>query len=265
MSSLSSYDKIVSIQLVLKQETDLISLRLYEIIGDEPRKLIDLLDTGEYSGRWQTLEVHSVKDSIDRNSGNRNYHLTLSMTTEDGELLGVEDVLTTIKPMLLVYTNDLNWLGSKVDVMPMMKKSNQNPSMEEESQQIIENKKRSVNNELDSGESSPSSSLEQMKLLSCRRQVAPPTFDLTLIWPGEDRILLRPTKVELSFCYGSCNTPSDDTLFDLRARMQFLTGGIIAPCCVPGNTTSISLTFQNLITTVVSLTSFPNVVYCLCR
>ena len=67
-----------------------------------------MLDSGEYSGQWHTLQVQNIEDSINADSLRRNHHLALSITTDDGESMGLQDILRTIKPMLLVYTNTLD-------------------------------------------------------------------------------------------------------------------------------------------------------------
>ena len=115
LSSLTFSDKIASIQLGLKQSrsnTSSYVSQLYEIIGNSTKQI--MLDTGEYSGQWHTLQVQNIEDSINADSLRRNYHLALSITTDDGESMGLQDILRTIKPMLLAYTNSLDWLGKKV-------------------------------------------------------------------------------------------------------------------------------------------------------
>ena len=139
-----------------------------------------MLDSGEYSGQWHTLQVQNIEDSINADSLRRNYHLALSITTDDGESMGLQDILRTIKSMLLVYTNTLDWLGKEVKLaiermeeerMEAIKRQEKN---EDETSIVREGswktKKEKRRNTYRSHQTVAPHNLDGMRNLSCRKQ-----------------------------------------------------------------------------------------------
>lgn len=236
------------------------------------RKQINLLDSGEYYGQWHTLQVQRVQDSKDNGSGNRNYHLALSMTTEDGQSIGMGDILRNIKPMLLVYTNDLDWLGRKAG---RRRDKNEGGLSFREGSRMAEKErsKRSITETAGSSSTGGTElTLDEKKQMPCRKHEAPSSFDITLAWLGDFDVLLAPAKLNFSFCHGTCNQPNNAALADLynnHAKLMAMAAPElalegVAPCCVTNETSTIAVYLQSILDEVVSVTSYPTVESCRC-
>ena len=214
LSSLSLSDKIASIKLVLKQSRSNISsyvLQLHETIGNSTKQI--MLDSEEYSGQWHILQVQNIEDSINADSLRRNYHLALSITTDDGESMRLQDILRTIKPMLLVYTNSLDWLGKEMKLeiermeaerMEAIKRQERN---EDETSIVGEGswktKKERRENTDRSHQTGTPHNLDGLRHLSCRKQS---TISLDVMLSDTYRVT-NPTHLNFSFCNGTCTSP----------------------------------------------------------
>lgn len=266
LSLLSVSEKIVSIQLVLKQSnhtTLTYGAELYEMIG-ESRKQSNLLDSGEYSGQWHTLQVQGIEDSV-TDGVRRNYNLALYITSSDGEAAEMQDILRTIKPMLLVYTNDLDWMATEMEMEVEKKGVNEESSHFGDESWQAKNKRAKRTTDGSANPAEPT--LGQMALLSCRKQVAPPRT-LQMLW--ETYTIISPFNLKFSFCYGTCNSPLSTPLVDQynnHAKLRALIAPgtpPITPCCIHNQTTTIQLIYQSVITGIVSTTSYVKVVSCRC-
>ena len=266
LSSLSLSDKIASIQLVLKQSrstTSSYASQLYEIRGNSTKQI--MLDSGEYSGQWHTLQVQNIEDSINADSLRGNYHLALSITTDDGESMGLQDILRTIKPMLLVYTNTLDWLGKEVKLeiermeaeqMEAIKRQERN---EDETSIVGEgswNTKKERRNTDISRQTGTPHNIDGLRHLSCRKQ-STSSLDLKL---SETYTVTYPTQLNFSFCYGTCTCPlqvGQTHLYSNHAKLialiaPHLARTRISPCCIPHEMTTIPVIYQSTITQLSS-------------
>ena len=278
LSSLSLSDKIASIQLVLKQSRSTTSSyvsQLYEIRGNSTKQI--MLDSGEYSGQWHTLQVQNIEDSINADSLRRNYHLALSITTDDGESMGLQDILRTIKPMLLVYTNTLDWLGKEVkleiermeaeriEAIKRQEKNEDETSIVGEGSWKTKKERRNTDISLQTG---TPQNLDGLRHLSCRKQ-STSSLDLKL---SETYTVTYPTQLNFSFCYGTCTSPlqvGQTHLYSNHAKLIALIAPHLAririsPCCIPHEMTTIPVIYQSTITQTFIMTSFPVVVSCRC-
>lgn len=266
-------DRIAAIDLVLKQAPGASPYKthLHEISGDETDMELKLLDSGEYDGEWHTLHVQNLVDSIDGASGKKNYKLLLSVS--GGEDEGMDDLLQRVKPMLLIYTNDLNRTGEE----PMADEGHQvmgrasagsSRSKDSRSRSRQQYSTRRQRRRRDASEASSSSglSLAQMKALSCRVQERRVTYQ-ELGYPGSLHVVLSGTVTTFAFCYGTCNDPFSSAVnYTNHAKLIGLTlmQDSVAPCCVPNEFTPTPITYVSIFSSVITMTTYPNARSCQC-
>jgi hypothetical protein len=268
-------DKIVAIDLVLKQApgASAYQTRLHEISGDETDRDLKLLDAGEYRGNWHTFHVADLVDSVDGDSGKRNYRLLLSIS--GGEDAG--NILREAKPMLLIYINDQGQSGGEVDedegVAPTSRdRSSRSRSRTKESRgrslsgQGHRRRRRDV-----SGvePTSQTVSLSDMQNMSCRKQTRITTFR-ELGWPGAWLFtVLSPVSAHFSFCAGTCSNPLNPgtTNYTNHAKLISLSEPQLArvtPCCVPTKYTPIPIKYTSRFSKVLTMTTYPIAESCGC-
>lgn len=213
---------------------------------------LKLLDSGFYMGEWHTLDIEKFQDSIDSSEGRRNYRLSLSINHYQGDA-DLEDILHNIKPMLLVYTSDMGKFTGRRSTTKSTRSSDRSR----------QRKRRSIRDE---------PSLEELKRLSCRKQVRTMSFR-DLNWPGERYAVLHPFAANLSFCYGTCNDPFGDNRVQYNNHAKFISiarPDLVSlgesPCCVPNpkDFTATMVTYMSLDANVTYHTSFPDVTTCIC-
>lgn len=278
LSSMGMGNKIVAIDLVLKQTRGAPTLKtqLHEMWGEEADLNLKLLDSGEYNGQWHTLHVQSAVDSVDSTSGERNYRLLLSVSggKDDDKM---EEVLRRVKPMLLIYTNEVNMTYESVDTSTdrtTAASTRSKSSRQQHGGRGIRRRKSvgTAPNPASSGPVNSQPSLAEMKKLHCRRQTRTMTFE-QLGWPGTQFVVLTPHSAVFSFCTGHCNQPihppssGGSTFYSNHAKIISLgqpkLAGI-APCCVPMEISPIEVTYYSRFTRVIVMTSFPDVSSCGC-
>ena len=229
-------------------------IQLHEITGNGSEIDLKLLDTGEYSGEWYTLYIQNVVDSIDASSKRRNYQLVLSLSRDEGPIS--TDLLKKIKPMLLVYINDIS-----------IPESTTNQERGEVSSGDKNIQMRTGQRTRREAPSEPT--LEELKQLHCRKHVRTLSFK-ELGWPGEEHDVISPSVATFSFCGGICNNPyypdfreqyNNHAIFTTLARPDLAEAGI-APCCVPDETNVIGV--QYVRHKLISETTYSNVQSCRC-
>ena len=172
----------------------------------------------------------------------------------------MKDLLETIQPMLMVYSNDIDNIGGTEST-----EEDSNPS---------QRRKREIVGGADEEESGVVvvPSLEELKTLSCRRHVRTMQFS-QLGWPGSRYIVTTPREARFSFCYGTCDSPLEAetshqysnhaTIVGLASPE--LAGAGLSPCCVPKNTRAIRVVFESKINShMIYVRSMPDVTSCQC-
>jgi len=264
LSSLSSTDRIQAVQLVLKQNSTRSPyiVRLYEIYGGKSVKRVELLDSGEYHGQWHTIDVLNFEDYKDLVSGKRNYQLALQLINRNGSKIGLENTLRSIKPMLVVYTNDLNRMGRLSRPENEGRRENVKRSLKYDFKR--QRGKRSV---------AASQSLQEKAKSPCTVHVTPPSMDVVVSLYGIYNNLISPATLDFTFCHGSCNSPrridlrhmytNHATLMALTSTPKLASAG---PCCVPNATDTILVMLESTQNThnYVTMISFPQVLSCRC-
>lgn len=278
-SSIDAADKITAIDLVLKQEAGVSSYEthLHEISGDEDTEL-KLLDSGVYRGEWHTLHVQNLMDSVDGTSGKRNYNLLLSVSGGAGE--GTDDLLRRVKPMLLIYTNDMNRTGGETvpthDGYPVIGRDrsgfssskeyrSRDPRTRSNEQDDTQSNRRRRN----AGGESGTMSLAEKRQLTCRVQETTTTFgEDGMGWPGSQYMVLTPSVARFSFCLGTCNDPFSTTVnYTNHAKLIGLNQPDLAditPCCVALEFTPLPIMYVSLVSRVTTMTTYPIARSCRC-
>ena len=252
-------------QLVLKHDSTPLpyKIKLHEIIGRKRVKKVKLLDSGEFHGLWHTFDVMNVEDSKDKVNGKRNYQIALSMTTQSGRKVGMRRILKNIKPMLLVYTNDLDWMGLH-------------------SREIIEGAEPEMRRKLSRSQlksergkrsTSEQATLQQKAEGPCSRHVVSSSVDVVPLFLGIFNQLILPATLDFSFCHGTCNSPTHPETADMynnHAKYMALSSPRlalegVAPCCVPNETETISVKTKSTLDNVYSVNSYPVVKSCRCQ
>ncbi len=247
-------------QLVLKQDnaSDPYTVTLYEVIAEKSVKAVRVLDSGEYHGQWHTLDIQDVEDSKDKVNGNRNYQLALALTSKNGRKMGMERVLTSIKPMLLVYISDLNWMEEFKHRNEVRDKENVKRSLSKRHSNKV---RRRRSTEL---------TLEQKGQRMCAPYYLPSSFDVARFVLGPLNTLVSPSSLRFSFCHGACNTPtsiSEAHLYNNHARFMALAAPDLAgtsPCCVQNDTIPISVVYNSSVTNYLTMITYNEVTSCRC-
>ena len=266
LSSLSSTDEIQAVQLVLKQQNSTrtpYTMRLFEIIVGKSVKNIQLLDSGEYHGQWHVIDVLKFVDSKDLMSGNRNYQLALRLTNKNGSKNGLQRILRSLKPMLVVYTNDLNRMAQFSRPENTGRRENAKRSLDKFSFKKKMRGKRSA--------PTSSQSLQEKAKAPCMVHVTPPSVDVVVSLYGVFSDLISPAALNFTYCHGTCNSPTrldlrhlytnHATLLALYSTPELANAG---PCCVPDATDTIPVTLQYTFNTLASVIQFPVVQSCRC-
>ncbi len=281
LSSLSVSDTIVTVHLVLKQPPNIPSFKthLHEIVGESSLKHdLKLLDSGEWEGQWHTLHVENMVDAIDSTNRRRNYRLAISISSSEKNSPDEEDLLHMMKPMLLVYTNSLNQtsesLGTKSP--PSLGRNNMGSNVREKDSRTQQGpairRRRSVTGTESQGAPSVAEpTLDELAQLPCQKNIRMMTF-AELGWPGSSNEVLVPTEAQFSFCHGRCNLPSHPDYqhqYTNHAKVislarADLVGEGIAPCCVPIEYNPIEVSYRNIYTGVIVMTSLPDITSCQC-
>ena len=283
-------DTIVAVDLVLKQPPNVPSYRtqLHEIIGEGSlsRQNLKLLDTGDWDGEWHTLHVENMIDSMDAASNRRNYRLSLSVSAngkggspQKGKPLQEWEVLQMVKPMLLVYTNDFNLSSENLGTRSPPAVGRNNMAMENVRAKETHVKQRSIRSrrsvtgaqQPEPAQSMSEPSLDELASRPCQRNVRTLSF-AELGWPGNEEVVIAPSIAQFSFCHGGCNRANDPRYADQYTnhakilsitKSDLLAAGIL-PCCVPVEYNPIEVTYRNIYTDIVTMTTLPDISSCQC-
>ena len=258
--------RILAVDLVLKQTPGASSYgtHLHEITGDDTDMDLKLLDSGMYRGGWHTLRVKNLVDSVDGASGRRNYELLLSIS--GGE--EAEDVLRKAKPMLLIYTNDLEVGGSPYGAADMGATNDRDESRSRTRSRTKESREEYGESQSASEEShrrrrraaSPASS-------PCQKHSVLTNYS-QLGWPVDSRVLSGNT-VRFHFCSGSCALSLNPSSTSYSNHAKLLAHSVlrshVAPCCVPIEYTPVPIRYVDLYSRFMTITTYPVASSCGCR
>ena len=282
LSSLSTADDIIAIDLVVKQLANVPAYKtqLHEVIAGESEDAgtdLKLVHEGEHEGgAWHTIHVQNVVDSRDLFSGDRNYQLVLSLSSE--QELPVGDVLHSIKPMLLVYTNDANVTTPDSGTgpgtaTPTQGRSTPGSSRTKGARDDTSIRRRRRRREATvTPQSASLPTLDSLGAQHCRKEVRTMSFQ-DLGWPGSDYEVVSPEVATFSFCYGLCDKANDyshlGTPYTSHARVLSmmkpeLVANRIAPGCAALDYKPTEVSYYSPITRVVTVTTMPDVTSCLC-
>lgn len=303
LSSLSTADNIVAVNLVLKRPANLppYKAHLHEVLGGGAggeEVDLKLLDAGEHLGEWHTIQVRDMVDSVDRTSGWRNYRLILSISGGGGE--GSSNILHSIKPMLLVYTNDANLTTTAAnlpgdDASPGIRPGTAMPTQgrgtpaatsarsKGSRQQDATTTRRKRSTDLSAsgeegsemaGTQGQQTPLETLSTQHCQKVIRRRLTFEELGWPGSSFVVLAPPTIDFSFCYGLCNRADAieyQNLYTNHARVlkasnpELTDEGVVTGCAPASYTpTPREVTYMSSVSKIITMTTIPDITSCRC-
>lgn len=273
-----STEEIVEVRLVLKQAANApeYTASVHEITADG--KGLQELDSHVYHGEWLDLKVHTVNDhspimtELNGEYNQRSYRLALKIS-DVSNTLNCSETLNNLKPMLVIYTYDPKVLehmtkgDNKTTSSSTKSTESTKESSEEETNHTL--KKRNAGYTV---VERPPTPFEELGKLSCRLQHRNVTY-AEIGWPENhlNIIIIRPTTLNFSFCYGHCRAPftrGEEHKYTGHAKLisilnNDLVEAGIAPCCVPTSFLPIDIVFEEY--GLVSMTTFSDISACGCR